>query len=186
MIDDTKATNWDRTGAQPNVAGSTVTVDLTRGVQTFDRVHVSAMLHAGQNRFTALRAFEIWACNAAVENCSNPARDFTKIYTSPDNAFPGFNPRPVAPELILREFRVPQTTATHVQIRVLTNQCTGNKAFQGEQDNDPLNGTDCREGSPGSGTVAILGDLPQVLAPRDNEVHIAELQVFGSGGSVTG
>jgi hypothetical protein len=65
-----------------------------------------------------------------------------------------------------------------VQIRVLTNQCTGNPAFQGEQDADPLNGTDCRQGSPGAGTVAVFGDLPQVVAPRDDEVHIAELQVF--------
>jgi len=68
--------------------------------------------------------------------------------------------------------------ASHVRIVVLTNQCTGNTAFQGEQDADPLNGTDCREGSPGAGTVEIFGDLPQVVAPRDNEVRIAELQVF--------
>jgi hypothetical protein len=29
--------------------------------------------------------------------------------------------------------------------------------------------------------VEIFGDLPQVVAPRDNEVHIAELQVFSRG-----
>lgn len=73
---------------------------------------------------------------------------------------------------------MPETRATHVQIRVLSNQCTGQATFQGEQDADPLNGTDCREGSPGSRTVELIGDLPQVIAPRDNEVHIAELQVF--------
>jgi extracellular elastinolytic metalloproteinase len=191
LIDDTEATNWDRTGAAPDVRGTTVTVDLAGGTQTFDRVQVSAMLHAlpgltgptAQNRFTALRQFEIWACNAATTNCIAPAIGFTRVYTSPANAFPGFNPRPVSPELILRSFAVPRTTATHVQIRVLTNQCTGNTAFQGEQDNDPLNGTDCREGSPGAGTVAVFGDLPQVVAPRDDEVHVAELQVFrGSAG----
>jgi extracellular elastinolytic metalloproteinase len=118
---------------------------------------------------------QIWACNAAAENC--PA-GFDKIYTSPADAFPGVNPRPVSPELILRSFAVPETRATHVQIRVLSNQCTGQATFQGEQDADPLNGTDCREGSPGSRTVELIGDLPQVIAPRDNEVHIAELQVF--------
>ena len=109
---------------------------------------------------------------------------FTPWITSAPNAFPGFNPRPVSPELILRSFAVPRTRATYVQLRVLTNQCTGNTAFQGEQDNDPLNGTDCRVGSPGAGTVAVFGDLPQVVAPRDGEVHVAELQVFSRAGSV--
>ncbi|MGH3030505.1 MAG: M36 family metallopeptidase [Gaiellaceae bacterium] len=183
LIDDTEGTNWDRAGAVPDVRGSTVTVDLAGGVRTFDRVQVSAML-LGQNRFTAVRQFEIWACNAAEANCIAPAIGFTRIYTSPADAFPGFNPRPVSPELILRSFDVPRTRATHVQIRVLTNQCTGNEAFQGEQDADPLNGTDCREGSPGAGTVEIFGDLPQVLAPRGNEVHVAELQVFSRNARV--
>jgi hypothetical protein len=86
--------------------------------------------------------------------------------------------------MIMRSFAVPRTTATHVQLRVLTNQCTGNTAFQGEQDADPLNGTDCREGSPGAEPVELPGDLPQALAPRDNEVHVAELQVFKGNGSV--
>jgi hypothetical protein len=61
---------------------------------------------------------------------------------------------------------------------VLDNQCTGNPAFQGDQDADPASGSDCREGSPGGGPVPVFGDLPQVLAPRDNEVHVAELEVF--------
>jgi hypothetical protein len=31
--------------------------------------------------------------------------------------------------------------------------------------------------------VTVFGDLPQVVAPRDDEVHVAELQVFrGSAG----
>jgi hypothetical protein len=68
-----------------------------------------------------------------------------------------------------------------VQIRVVRDEPVhGNPAFQGEQDADPLNGTDCRLGSPGAGPVPVFGDLPQVLAPRGNEVSIAELQVFGS------
>jgi extracellular elastinolytic metalloproteinase len=40
------------------------------------------------------------------------------------------NPRPAAPDLILRRFDVPDTLATHVRIRVLANQCTGNPAPQ--------------------------------------------------------
>jgi extracellular elastinolytic metalloproteinase len=182
LIDETEATNWRRTGAKPDVRGSQVTVALAGGAQTFNRVQVSAMLEPGANRFVALRQFEIWACTASATNagCADPNVGFAKVYTSPADAFPGFNPRPVSPELILRSFDVPKTKATHVQIRVLTNQCTGNPAFQGEQDADPLNGTDCRLGSPGAGPVPVFGDLPQVLAPRGNEVRIAELQVFGS------
>lgn len=88
--------------------------------------------------------------------------------------------------MILRSFAVPRTRATHIQVRVLTNQCTGNAAFQGEQDADPANVTDCRTGSPGGDPVPVFGDLPQVLAPRDNEVSIAELQVFGRTGSTRG
>ena len=141
------------------------------------------MLLPGQNRFTALRQFEIQTCleNASNANCTLPTGWTTRL-TSAADAFPGVPPRPVAPELILRSFTLPAAvTATHVRIVVLTNQCTGNAAFQGEQDNDPANGTDCREGSPGAGApVELIGDLPQVVAPRDNEVRIAELQVFSS------
>jgi hypothetical protein len=97
------------------------------------------------------------------------------VLRSGADAFPGFNPRPAAPELILREFSFAPTQATHVRIRVLNNQCTGNSAFQGEQDDDPKNGTDCREGS-SEKPVQIPGDLPDVLAPRHDEVHIAELR----------
>ena len=45
----------------------------------------------------------------------------------------------------MRSFDVPQTKATHVRLRVLTNQCTGGPAYQGDQDNDPGNSTDCDE-----------------------------------------
>jgi hypothetical protein len=180
LIDDTEATNWERTGAQPNVGGSQVTVDLGGGVQDVGRVQVSAMLQPGQNRFTALRQFEIQTCLADATNANCTALSgWTTRLTSGADAFPGAPPRPVAPELILRSFDLGgRVKASHVRIVVLTNQCTGNTAFQGEQDADPLNGTDCREGSPGAGTVEIFGDLPQVVAPRDNEVRIAELQVF--------
>jgi extracellular elastinolytic metalloproteinase len=51
--------------------------------------------------------------------------------------------------------------ATHVRLRVLTNQCTGTPAYQGDQDDDPLNVTDCDDGS-----------------TQDENVRAAELQVF--------
>ena len=69
---------------------------------------------------------------------------------------------------------------------MLDNQCTGNSRFQGEQDNDPSNPTDCRFGNPGSTTVPVFGDLPQVLAERQSEVHVTELQVFSSAGGTGG
>ncbi|MGH2787448.1 MAG: M36 family metallopeptidase [Actinomycetota bacterium] len=174
LIDDTEATNWDEPAGGPgvNTQQPRVSVDLAGDTpRSFNTVKVSAMLF-GENRFTALRQFQIRKCTASPANafCANPG-GFTNVFTSPANAFPGFNPRPVAPEMILRTFTFPTTTATHVQIRVLHNQCTGNSAFQGEQDADPLNPTDCRTGG-----VA--------LPPRHNEVHVAELQVFLNDGRV--
>jgi extracellular elastinolytic metalloproteinase len=129
-----------------------VTVDLQGGVQTVRRVQVSALLEVGRNRFTALRRFRI--------EVSTNGLTFRPHYTSPADAFPGFNPRPVAPEMILRSFSVPAVRASHVRIVVLDNQCTGNTAFQGDQDSDPTSGSDCRLGSPGAGPVEIIGDLP--------------------------
>ena len=174
LIDDTEGTNWERTGAVP-VQGSQVTVDLEgTAAQQVGRVQVSAMLLPGQNRFTAVRQF-------AIEVSTN-GLVFNRVFTSGPAAFPGDTPRPVAPELILRSFDLPSTvSATHVRIVVLENQCTGNTAFQGVQDADPLNGTDCRDGSPGSLPVVPPFELPtaQVVAERDTEVRIAELQVFG-------
>jgi extracellular elastinolytic metalloproteinase len=160
------------------VSGSQVTVDLHGGVQRINRAQVSALLEVGMNRFTALRRFRL--------DVSTNGTTFRTHFTSPPNAFPGFNPRPVAPEMILRSFSFPAVDASHVRIVVLANQCTGNTAFHGDQDSDPTSGSDCRLGSPGAGPVPIFGDLPQVLAPRDNEVHIAELQLFRSGTGSSG
>jgi hypothetical protein len=52
---------------------------------------------------------------------------------------------------------------------------TGNPHYQGEQDNDPANITDCRLGSPSGGFVE-----------RDTEVRAAEVQAFSSKPSVSG
>jgi uncharacterized repeat protein (TIGR01451 family) len=161
MFDDTEATNW--TGGAP-VNAQLVTVDLQGGVQNVKRVNVSALLNPDNGgRFHALRQFEIWTCNGNAVTCALPT-SYVKIYTSPANAFPGVRPRPVAPDLLLRSFDVPDTNATHVQLRVLTNQCTANgTGFRGEQDNDPINDTDCVTGS-----------------DADLDVKAAELQVFSS------
>jgi extracellular elastinolytic metalloproteinase len=62
---------------------------------------------------------------------------------------------------------VPDTRATHVALRVVTNQCTGGPVFQGDTDNDPLNNPDCDE-----------GDAGPLLPLQGNNVRAAELQVF--------
>jgi extracellular elastinolytic metalloproteinase len=172
LIDDTEATNWASIGSP--VAGKQVTVrlDPSRRVHEFERVQVSAMLRTripndaggdtqGQNRFTALRQFELLACEARGSVDCTQAAQFAPVLTSAADAFPSGVPRPRAPELIMRSFDVPPTRATHVRLRVLTNQCTGTPAYQGDQDDDPLNVTDCDEGS-----------------TADDTVRAAELQVF--------
>jgi extracellular elastinolytic metalloproteinase len=140
------------------------------------RVQVSAMLRppiptdadpAPQNRFSALRRFEILACTASSRvDCSSDAQ-FKTIYRSRSDAFPAVAPRPRAPDLIMRSFEVRRTHATHVQLRVLENQCTGTAAFRGKQDNDPRHDTDCVTGS-----AAATG------APQGEIVRAAEVQVF--------
>jgi extracellular elastinolytic metalloproteinase len=87
------------------------------------------------------------------------------VYASPDDAFPGQAPRPVAPELILRRFNVPDFRATHLKFVVKTSQCTGGFAYQGDQDADPTNNPDC--------------DSNVAAASSRNLVRTAEVQVFG-------
>ncbi len=63
---------------------------------------------------------------------------------------------------MMQTFNIPDTKATHVRLVMLENQCTGFAGFAGEQDDDPINDTDCKTASD-RGTVG----------------HAAELQVFG-------
>ena len=176
LIDDTESTNWASLGSP--VAGKQVTVRLDPSARshTIRRVQVSALLRTsrpypapaplpnpdpGQNRFSALRSFEILACEArGAVDCSQDAQ-FHTVFTSAPDQFPSGVPRPRAPELLMQSFDVPQTRATHVRLRVLTNQCTGQSAYQGEQDADPRAQTDCGAGS-----------------TQDDNVRAAELQVF--------
>ena len=64
LIDDTEGTAVERHGThsgRDRHAGRRST--FGGGAHPIDRVQVSAMLQTGQNRFTALRSFEIWTCN---------------------------------------------------------------------------------------------------------------------------
>jgi extracellular elastinolytic metalloproteinase len=183
LIDDTEGTNWESTGAP--VQGRQVLVDLGGAAHRVDAVKVSTLLQPAreprpaQNRFTALREFEVLGCDA------DPDGDVTiggvtyvcgTLVRSQPDAFPGKPPRPVAPEMILRAWNAGGgQPVTHVLFRVLNNQCTGQTAFQGEQDDDPANtSTDCR-----------IGTLP-TLPPRGNDVRTSELQVFSSSPRVEG
>ena len=180
LIDDTEETNWAAVGRTPDVEGTEVTVKLAGGEQTVDRVQASALLRAAddgddqadpgaQNRFTALRQFEILTCSGP---CTADG-DFDSIFTSPADAFPGGVPRPLAPDMILRGFDVPNTPATHVRLRVLTNQCTGSAIYsapEGELENDPLSNADC--------TARQRGDP----APRSGRPRRRAAGVLARGG----
>lgn len=191
IIDDTEESNWasltsEGTASEPaDVEGRQVTVDLTGDeAHRVTRVQVSAMLRptdredqddAAQNRFSALRSFEVLVCDATTGADCAADESFEVIFTSPADAFPSVPFRPRAPDLIMRSFDVADARATHVRLRVLTNQCTGVEAFQGELDDDPTNGTDCRTDA---------GAM--ILPPQGENVRAAELQVFSAPGGRPG
>jgi hypothetical protein len=167
IIDDTEDTG-SPFGTGTGVAGKSITVDLQGSTPvTVTKVNVSAAAGPAPNsgRFNALRKFEIRTCNAALGPCTDPVAHFTTVaFTSADDAFPGDVPRPLQPNLNLRSFTLTTPTlATHVQLRALTNQCTGQAKYLGDQDDDPNNDSDCISGS-----------------TSDDVVRMAELEVFSS------
>jgi extracellular elastinolytic metalloproteinase len=201
LIDDSEATNWasladdadqspDEEGRQ--VEGRQVTVKLGDEPVTVAEVQVSAALRGqieetedgdappdpgSQSRFSALRSFDILACDASTgADCSDDA-SYTQIFASVDDAFPGSRPRPLAPNLTLRPFDVADTQATHIRLRVRDNQCTGGPDYQGDVNevNDPVfSSPDCDSEAFSAGQA---GPRP-VLNPPEDIVRAAELQVF--------
>ena len=164
-----------------NVDGKQVTVDLA-GHAPADRSAAcrSARCSArsstrrraatvAQNRFTALRQFEIWTCNDQAADCSQDD-SYQRAFASAADAFPADAPRPVAPMLLLRDFTFSPVRATHLRIVVRNSQCTGGPAYQGEQDADPENATDCNSAGPASTRF----------------VRIAEVQAFGANSAAQG
>jgi len=91
------------------------------------------------------------------------------VYSSAGNAFPGDAPRPIVPQLILRDFAIPKTMATHLRLRVAASQCTGNQAYQGDQDAEPTNNADC-DSNVSTSTAASSRRF----------VRVAEIQAFTS------
>jgi hypothetical protein len=178
LIDDAEGTTWTTAGTvnptpvgNLSVDGKRVTVDLAGDdAEKIRFVQVSALLSNNVNRFTALRQFELWACDAnGGDDCSSDA-GFSLAYTSPADAFPGDPPRPVAPHMLLRSFDIPDTLATHLRLVVKTNQCTGGPAFQGDQDADPAVNADC--------------DSNVAATSTRNFVRAAELQAFSASSRV--
>lgn len=177
LIDGTEATNWGGvTEGNVDVTRPSVTVDLAgkRKVR-IKRIQVSAMLNPAPaepevvplaadpdsgSRFTALRQFALEVC---AKRCASGKAKWKRVYVSKANAFPAIGPRPVAPNLTLRSFKLRKAVkALAVRLVTLENQCTGAPAYAGEQDNDPTAVSDCKAGS-----------------DRGTIVHAAELQVFG-------
>jgi hypothetical protein len=169
LIDGTEATNWggvNADGTNVDDRSPFVAVDLAgRRTRTVSRVNVSALLRPADesdadagSRFTALRRFALERC---VSACGSADASWKRFYTSPADAFPAVRPRPVAPDQTLRSFDVPDVQARALRLVALENQCTGYAGYSGEQDNDPLNDTDCRRAS-----------------DRGTIVHAAELQAW--------
>jgi extracellular elastinolytic metalloproteinase len=174
LIDDTEGTNWASLGTAVQGRAVTVHLDPAKASHKIRRVQVSAHLRppnpadpggdtGGQNRFSALRQFQIQVCTVgAAVDCTQDSQ-FKVAFTSKADAFPAVAPRPRAPELVIRSFDLHPVQATYVRLVVLNNQCTGAPAYQGEQDADPRAVDDCDLGSPQGGNV-----------------RAAELQVFSS------
>ena len=106
----------------------------------------------------------------ATPRCPTARRTAPTSGRSParSNAFPSDAPRPVAPSLLLRTFTFSAVQATHLRIVVRSSQCTDGPAFQGEQDADPFNATDCNSAGPAATRF----------------VRVAELQAYGTDSRV--
>jgi extracellular elastinolytic metalloproteinase len=184
VIDDDEATNDGQTDAPAQ--GRWFVVHLGNVGPTgsvVKRLGVSALLVPGNNRFTALRSFDAYVCRAG-KAAANPTCDgsvdagWTKLLSSASDAFPSVNPRPVAPDLTLRYFEADRPlVGTDVKFVVTNNQCTGQTSYQGDQDNDPNIDSDCR---------VTQGPNAIGFPPRNTEVHVAEVEVFGQTATVDG
>ena len=147
LIDDTEQTNWNAPGTitagNLSVDGKQATVDLAGTDDVTVRfVQVSAHIGAGNSRFSALRQFQLQACNAERATTARRPQASRPSTRAAANSFPGDPPRPVAPQLILRKFDVPNFEATHIRFVVKTNQCTGSPPIPGRAGC----GSDCYDG----------------------------------------
>jgi extracellular elastinolytic metalloproteinase len=209
LIDETEASNWGSVeGAPrnpseaPTVQGKQVTVDLVGEAHLVREVQVSAANRpacagqatangceenqdeapydtGGQSRFAPVYSFEILTCDATTGKECAEEGDFASVLVA-NAAFAAGPPRPTAPDLNIRAFKVRESKATHVRIKVLDNQCTGNALFNAENnpEGNPINDPDCVNGF----TTAAAAGAPATVVSlsQKKNVRIAELQVFGS------
>ncbi|MFN2538912.1 MAG: M36 family metallopeptidase, partial [Mycobacteriales bacterium] len=166
ITDDDEATNGAFDG-QP-VKGRAVTVTFANGKRTFQKIAVSALHHPPaelpegggteiEGRLLGIRAFDVQATG-------DGGKTWTTVYRSPDAFFPAFQPRAVAPDLLLRTATLPKpVTADAVRLVVRSNACTGGPDFNHEQENDVVNPSDCRS-----------------TATNTTQVTITEFQVFAA------
>ena len=209
LIDDSEGTNWAVIN-EGDVRGKQVTVDLAGGRQLVREVQVSAVNRpglcdgatgddptetggvlctdaeeapydtGGQNRFAALRSFEILTCDATTGSACEEEGDFVSRLVAKD-AFPADRPRPTVKDLNLRAFAIPDTQATHVRIKVVDNQCTGGPLYTAaaNPENNPLSDPDCANGQL---TTASAAGAPATTLNNSQlqRARIAELQVFST------
>jgi hypothetical protein len=165
IIDDTEETNGAFVG-QP-VAGRTFTVTFGTGMTTFNRIAVSSLHHPAQalpeggteveGRLLGIRAFDL-------QVSKDGGKTFTTFYRSPDDFFPAYRPRAVAPDLLLRSVKLSKpVTGNVVRLVIRSNTCTGGKDFNYEQERDVTSPSDCRSD-----------------AANTTNVTVSELQVFRS------
>ncbi|WP_432476948.1 M36 family metallopeptidase [Nocardioides sp. GXQ0305] len=157
LLDGTEATDWSAERA--DVAGLGVNVDLAGlGAHRVGRVTVSAFYESG-SRFNALRRFAVEVCDATRGADCSDAASYDRVFVSRPDAFPGDGMRPTAPDLNAETFAIPRSRATHLRLEVLSNQCTGGPDFQGDQDNDPANNSDCPTGAPAVASVVKAAEF---------------------------
>jgi extracellular elastinolytic metalloproteinase len=180
LIDDTEATNW--ASLEGDIAGKQVTVALAERRLVTD-VQVSSMLRGDtgdeqdpgrQNRFSSLRAFDLYACDSTAADCADDS-SWTRIYETTGVEFDARRPRPRVSDMNLTGFDVADTVATHVRLVVVDTQCTGNPTYSTEQNqvNDPaFPATGCDDPDQDLGKTVLLN-------PPVEQVRAAELQVFG-------
>lgn len=157
LLDGTESTDW--VAQRADVEGLGVNVDLAgQQSQQVGRVNVSGYYESG-SRFSALRQFRVLACDAGTGADCGDAAAYDEVFLSPADAFPGDGMRPTAPDLNVASFAIPRSTATHLRLEVVSNQCTGGPDFQGDQDDDPTTNTDCPTGAPAVAAVVKAAEF---------------------------
>jgi hypothetical protein len=163
-------TNWESDGAP--VQGRQVVVDLAGGAQTFDLTKISAHLRPGQNRFTALREFDLRLQGRA----GRPRDDRVELQADrqrPARRLPERQPQAAGARADPAHVGDTEDDGDPCRLRRRRQPVHRQESFQGEQDNDQTNATDCRTGSP-------------PLPPRNLTVRAAELEVLSTRPEVIG